>query len=80
MVSMPHPPYSPSLAPSDIYLFLGVKARLDHSGITDEDQSFEELHIILKSIPREELEKFLRLGKSAFRMSIKATEATLTNK
>jgi hypothetical protein len=57
MVSMPHPPYSPDMAPRDFYLFSIVKERFEHSGITDEDQSFEELHTILRSIPGEKLEK-----------------------
>jgi hypothetical protein len=36
---MPHPPYSPDIAPSDFYLFGTVKQRLQ----TCEGWSFEEL-------------------------------------
>jgi hypothetical protein len=56
MVSMPHSSYSPDLAPSDFDLFPTVKERLEHAGITDEDQLFEEFHTILRSVPGEELE------------------------
>jgi hypothetical protein len=56
MVSMPHPLYSPDLALSEFDLFPTVKETLEHTGISDKDQLFEELHIILRSIPREELE------------------------
>jgi hypothetical protein len=57
MGSMPYPPYSPELAPNDFYLFPTVKERLEYASITDEDQLFEELHTILRSIPKEELER-----------------------
>jgi hypothetical protein len=53
---MPHPPYSPDIAPSDFCLFGTVKQRLQ----TCEGQSFEELqenvHEILSSIGPDELE------------------------
>jgi hypothetical protein len=55
MTDMPHPPYSPDLAPSDFYLFGTVKEKLEHDGITDEDQLFEVLVEILRSIPGEQL-------------------------
>jgi hypothetical protein len=54
---MSHSPYSPDLARSDFYLFLTVKERLEHSGVTDEDQLFEELYIILRLIPGEEMKR-----------------------
>jgi hypothetical protein len=57
MISMPHPPYSPDLAPSDFYLFGAVKQQLEHITVTDDDQFFEELHSILESISREELRR-----------------------
>jgi hypothetical protein len=56
-VSMPHPPYSPDLAPGDFFLFPTVKERLEHVNITDEHQAFEELHTIRRSIPGEEMER-----------------------
>jgi hypothetical protein len=57
MVSMPHPPRSPDRTPSHFHLFSSVKERVEHAGITDEDQLFEELHTILRSIPGEESER-----------------------
>jgi hypothetical protein len=57
MFSTPNPAYSPHLAPCDISLFPAVKERLEHAGFTDEGQLFEEHHLILRSIPGEELER-----------------------
>jgi hypothetical protein len=57
MVSMPHPPYLPDLVSSNFCLFPTVNERLEHVGITDENQLFKELHTILRPIPGEELEK-----------------------
>jgi hypothetical protein len=57
MVSMPHPPSSLDLAPSDFYLFLIVKERFKYAGITHKDQSVEGVHKILRWIPGEELKK-----------------------
>jgi hypothetical protein len=37
IISMPHPPYSPDLEPSDVYLSPAAKEKLEHSSITDED-------------------------------------------
>jgi hypothetical protein len=57
---MPHPPYSPDIAPSDSYLFDIVKQRVQ----TCEGQSFEVLQEnvreILSSIGRDELEATMR--------------------
>jgi hypothetical protein len=64
MVSMPHPPYSPDLALSDCYRFLTVKERIEHVDITGEDQLFEELHIIVRSISGEELEKVFEVWRA----------------
>jgi hypothetical protein len=55
MISMSHIPYSPDLALGDFYSVPSVKERLEHACITDEDQSFQEPHTILRSIPGEEL-------------------------
>jgi transposase len=57
MVSMPHPPYSPDLAPSDFYLFGTVKQRLQQAQFSEEDDFFEELDTILMSISKDELMK-----------------------
>jgi hypothetical protein len=38
-----------------------VKERLEHAGIIDEDQLFEEFHTILRPIPGEELERVLEV-------------------
>jgi hypothetical protein len=54
---MPHSPRSPDGVPSDFHLFPTIKERLEQTGITDEDQLFVELHTILRSIPREELQR-----------------------
>jgi hypothetical protein len=48
MVSMPHSPYSPDLAPNDFYLSPTVKERLEYAEITDEDSISEELYTILR--------------------------------
>jgi hypothetical protein len=37
ILRMPHPPYSPDLAPSDFYLFLTVKEKLERIHLADED-------------------------------------------
>jgi histone-lysine N-methyltransferase SETMAR len=55
MIRMPHPPYSPDLAPSDFYLFGLVKGKLGHVDVMEEDDLFEALDEILGSIPGEEL-------------------------
>jgi hypothetical protein len=57
MVSMPHPPYSLDLVLNGFYLCPTVKKRFEHASLTEEEQLFEQLHTILKSIPGEELER-----------------------
>jgi hypothetical protein len=59
IVSLPYRSYSPNLAPSDFDLFCNVKERLEHAGITNENQLFEEVHAILRLTPGEELERAL---------------------
>jgi hypothetical protein len=80
MVSMPHPPCSPDLAPRDFYFFPTVKKRLKHTGITDGDQLSEELHTILRSIPGEELERVFETWREGVHNVKRAMESTLTNK
>jgi histone-lysine N-methyltransferase SETMAR len=57
---IPHPPYSPDIAPSDFHLFGTVKQRRQ----TCESRSFEELqqnvHELLGFIGRDELEATMR--------------------
>jgi chromosome condensin MukBEF MukE localization factor len=56
MISMPHPPFSLDLVSNNFYLFVTVKERLEHAGIMNDEELFEELHTILKAIHNEELE------------------------
>jgi hypothetical protein len=56
-VSVSHPSYSPDLASGNFCLSPTVKEAVERAGITDEHQLFEELHIILRSVPEEELER-----------------------
>jgi hypothetical protein len=63
IVSMPR---SPGLAPSDLYLFPTVKERLEYSDVTDEDQLFEELQTILRSVPGENLERVFEAWRGRF--------------
>jgi hypothetical protein len=57
---MPHSPYSPDVAPSDLYLLSNVKQRLQ----TCQNPSFEELRDnggeIFGSIARDELKRLMR--------------------
>jgi hypothetical protein len=57
MISMPHPPYSPDLAPSDFYLFGTVKQELENLSLTDDEQFFEALDTILLSISPDQLKR-----------------------
>jgi hypothetical protein len=52
---MPHSPYSFDLAFNDFYLFLTVKEKLERIQLADEDQFFECLQEILRSIDLEKL-------------------------
>jgi hypothetical protein len=52
---MPHPLYSPDLAPSDLYLFPTVKEKLEWIRLADEDQFFECLQEILRALDQQEL-------------------------
>jgi hypothetical protein len=50
-----HPSYSPDLAPSDSYLFLTVKEKLELIQLADEDQFFECWQEILRCLDQDEL-------------------------
>lgn len=52
---MPHPPYSPDLAPCDFWLNDYIKRHL--SDQTNEDSLFKEVTKILKNIPEKEYKK-----------------------
>jgi hypothetical protein len=54
MRRMPHSPYLPDLAFSDFYLFPTVK-KLERIHVADENQFFESLQEILRSMDQEEL-------------------------
>ena len=54
---IPHPPYSPDLAPSDFFLFGYLKKMLEGQSFIDGESLFVEATKILKSINREILEK-----------------------
>jgi hypothetical protein len=54
---MPQPPYSPDLAPSDLYLFSTVKNCLERIHTVDGDDLFEKLLEILHPIWVDELEQ-----------------------
>jgi hypothetical protein len=55
MADVAYPPYSPDIAPNDFYLFGTVKKKLEHEGITDEEQFLEVFVEILRAIPGEAL-------------------------
>jgi hypothetical protein len=55
ILRMPHQPYSPDLAPSDFYLFLTVKQKLERIQLADEDQFFECLQGVLRGLDQQEL-------------------------
>jgi ATP-dependent RNA helicase DDX56/DBP9 len=60
---MPQPPYSPGMAPSDFYLFLIVKEKLQHIALRDEDQLFECLIEILAGLDHTELNRVFHAWK-----------------
>jgi hypothetical protein len=55
ILRMSHPPHSPDRAPSDFYLFLTVKEKLELIQLADEDEFFEYLQEVLRGIDLEEL-------------------------
>jgi hypothetical protein len=57
MIRMPSPPYSPDLAPCDLYLFGTIKNRLEQIQASDADDFFAQLDEILGSILVEEFER-----------------------
>ena len=57
MESMPHPPYSPDLAPSDFFLFPLIKNRLDQFECNDPDDLFEAISEILGTLQTDDLRR-----------------------
>jgi hypothetical protein len=55
MKQVPHPPYSPDLAPSDFFLFSYVKAKLMGCRAETPSELFARIPVILAEIPRETL-------------------------
>ena len=55
MKRLPHPAYSPDLAPSDFYLFGMVKGKLAGRTFGTKDEVVEEIRNIVHSIPKSEL-------------------------
>ena len=55
MRRMPHPPYSPDLAPCDFFLFGYIKTKLIGSEFATKDEALEKINAILKEIPKETL-------------------------
>jgi histone-lysine N-methyltransferase SETMAR len=54
-VLVPHPPYSPDIAPSDFFLFGYLKERLAGTSFPDEKTLISAVHQILTNIPIEML-------------------------
>ena len=55
---LPHPPYSPDLAPSDFYLFRSLQNSLSGKTFADDEQIRTRVHQFLASKP----ESFYRAG------------------
>jgi hypothetical protein len=49
--------YSPAVATSDLYLFSTVKEKLERIHLADEDQFFECLQGVLRSLDQQELNR-----------------------
>jgi hypothetical protein len=54
---MPDQLYSPNLASSDLYLFSTIKERLERIHLAEEDQFFECLQGVLRSLDQQELNR-----------------------
>jgi hypothetical protein len=57
MDQVPHPPYSPDLAPSDFYLFGYLKQRLQEQHFEDGDQLFDAIMALTGNIEKVTLQK-----------------------
>jgi len=54
---LPHPPYSPDLAPSDLYLFGMLKGRIRGRRFTSSDEIVAEIREICERISKIELQR-----------------------
>ena len=57
MTRLPHPPYSPDLAPSDFFLFGYLKNMLQGTSFARADELFDEVFKILHGMPRDVFNK-----------------------
>jgi transposase len=60
LISAPHPPHSPDLAPSDFYLFGKVKNLLMGKEFESADETLQAIARIVHSIPRSELDSVFK--------------------
>ena len=51
LARLPHPPYSPDLAPSDFFLFGYLKMRLEGRDFNSDEELFMEASKVLQAIP-----------------------------
>jgi transposase len=56
MKRVPHPPYSPDLAPCDFDLFGHIKSRVAGASFVEPDQLFQAIDVIFQSIEKLRLE------------------------
>jgi hypothetical protein len=55
IVHVPHPPYSPDLAPSDFWLFGYIKAGLAGQSFTEPEGLFDGIMVFLEEVQVSEL-------------------------
>jgi hypothetical protein len=75
LVSTPHPPYSPDLAPSDFSEFVKVKNSLRWKKFALVDEILHEFCHILKGIGRNELNRLFSNGKKDYKNASIWTES-----
>jgi len=62
---MEHPTYSPDLAPSDFFLFPKIKETLKGKHFDDTDDIRSNTTVVLKNIPQNQFQNFLKSGLGA---------------
>jgi hypothetical protein len=70
IATLPHPPYSPDLAPCDSWLFGTLKTKLEESMFRDQIEAFLAVNIIFSTIPVEEVISVFDEWKSRLRECI----------
>jgi len=60
---LPHPPYSPDLAPCDFFLFPKIKKELKNRHFDNVENLARAIQAITDSIPKEDYQK---IGKSGY--------------